>query len=96
MDAKAIADKYIAPDGSKPKPGVIYVKTVINELADQGKIGMVSCVAHFIAFHDKKSFYGGHSAEEGWKAFCCILDIPDDDVFYNIVRPAPPPTTTGE
>jgi hypothetical protein len=89
MDAKAIADKYIAPDGSAPTPGVVYVKTVIKELADQGKIDMVSAVAHFIAYHRKNDMHGGHTAEGAWKAFCCILDIHDDDVFYNIVRPTP-------
>jgi hypothetical protein len=86
MDAKSIADKYIAPDGSKPKTGEVYVKTIIKELADQDKISMLTVVANFIAWHDVADMYGGYTADEAWKALCCILDLTDGDKFYKIVR----------
>lgn len=86
MDAKSIADKYIAPDGSPPVKGGVYVKTIIKELSDQGKLDALSCVAFFIAYHDKNDMWGGHKASHAWSCLCCILDIPDDDEFYNVVR----------
>jgi hypothetical protein len=84
--AKEIADKYIAPDGSEPKPDVVYVKTIRKELADQGKTGMVIAVARFIAWHDDKHMQGGYTAKQAWAAFCAILDISDDDKFRKIFR----------
>jgi hypothetical protein len=68
---------------------VVYVKTIIKELADQGKTDLLVCVANFIAYHDKKDWHGGYSAEAAWMALCAILDVPDDDAFYKIIRGTP-------
>jgi hypothetical protein len=64
--ARRIADKYIARDGSTPKPEV--------ETARADKAADIAAVAAFIAWHDDHEVYGGRYAHEVWAAFCRLLN----------------------
>jgi hypothetical protein len=81
INAKAIADKYIAPDGSPPKPGTVYVKTILKELAEQQKIDLLTVVCTFIVWHQKRDYHGGYNADEAWQALCAVLDVHDAERF---------------
>lgn len=76
--AAQIADKYIAPDGSEPKPGVIYIPTIVHTLQKQGKTKALAAVSYFLASCPPNVMYGGYSSDEAFKAFCEILDVPDE------------------
>jgi hypothetical protein len=71
MDAKRLADKYIAPDGGppqKPKPGHAMSKE---------KAGAVSCLAFFIGAHHPGETHGSWKAAQAMAALAVLTGMPE-------------------
>lgn len=69
MDAKRLADKYIAADGGPPKSDALPIP--------EDKTEALACLLFFIGAHHPRDMQGGWKAEEAMKALATLTGIPE-------------------
>lgn len=77
LDAKRIADKYIARDGGEPDDGGDITRAFSRDLLN---------VATFVLYHEPRAIHGGVNPDDAFAALCRLLQL-DRRRIQEIVRP---------